>query len=251
MEEPAPIHNEGSRRFTPFVLLIYDLFVIRFSASRVWRCSTKKFLLPLFNENFSERHLEIGAGNGYFPTTALTAIKNSQGGTLRKQHVTFVDLSQNSLTVSKQRVLARHPEADIQCVLADAVKPMPASLQSGSFDSAALYLVLQFVHGSSDDKAQAFRIAKQHLSDEGVLIGAVVLGKVWEKRESGYQISTEKRPSRLTSFALDFYNKRGIFANLEDDPRVFDTVLREEFEEVESRIEGMVFLFSAKRPRRV
>jgi ubiquinone/menaquinone biosynthesis C-methylase UbiE len=250
LAEPAPIHNEGSRRFTPFVLLIYDLFVLRFSTSRIWRCPTKKFLLPLFRENFSERHLEIGAGNGFFPTTALTAIKKSQAGALRKQHVTFVDLSQHSLNVSKQRVLSRHPEADIQCVVADAVKPMPASLQSGPFDSAALYLVLQFVHGSSDDKAQAFRIAKQHLSDEGVLFGAVVLGKVWEKRESGY-VNTEKRPSWLTSFALEFYNKRGIFANLEDDPGVLDAVLRQEFEEVESRIVGMVFLFSAKRPRRV
>jgi hypothetical protein len=88
------------------------------------------------------------------------------------------------------------------------------------------------------------------LSDDGVLFGAVVLGKVWEKRESRY-VKTEKRPSWLTSFALDFYNKRGIFANLEDDPGVLDAVLRQEFEEVESRIVGMVFLFSAKRPRRV
>jgi SAM-dependent methyltransferase len=251
MATPAPIQNEGSRRFTPFVLLIYDLFVLRFSTSRVWRCPTKKFLLPLFTKNFSERHLEIGAGNGFFPTTALTAIKKSKGGALRKQHVTFVDLSQHSLDASKQRVLSRHPEVDIQCVVADAVKPMPASLQSGPFDSAALYLVLQFVHASSDDKAIAFRIAKQHLSDDGVLFGAVVLGKVWEKRESGYQVQTEKRPSWLTSFALDFYDKRGIFANLEDDPRVFDAVLRQEFEEVESQIVGMVFLFSAKRPRRI
>ncbi|KAF7554920.1 hypothetical protein G7Z17_g2569 [Cylindrodendrum hubeiense] len=245
----GPSPNAGSIRFTPFVLLIYDWYVIRISAPRVWNCSTEKFLLPFFRENFSKRHLDIGVGNGYFPITALTDIQKSEG-VQRNQQITLVDLSQHSLDAAKQRILSHHPKVDVRAVLADAVQPMPAALQGELFDSASQYLLLHHMPGPTAHKAQAFRVAKQHLSDDGVLFGATVLGKVWEKAPNGYRVKTEKKMSGLASFALGFYNNRGIFDNYGEDPGVFEDVLREEFKEVETHIVGMVFFFKARGPRR-
>ncbi|KPM42835.1 hypothetical protein AK830_g3748 [Neonectria ditissima] len=243
--KPAP--NAGSIRFTPLVLRIYDWYVIRVSAPWVWRCSTEKYLLPFFKENFSKRHLDIGVGNGYFPITSLSSIQASSGE--RDQHITLVDLSQHSLDSAKQRILSFHPKVDVRAVLADAVKPMPGPLQGEVFDSASQYLLLHHMPGPTAHKAQAFRVAKQHLSDNGVLFGATVLGKVWEKAEKGYKVKADKM-SGLSSFALGFYNKRGIFDNYGEDPGVFEDVLKSEFEEVETHIVGMIFFFKAKRPRR-
>lgn len=248
MAEPEPAPNDGSRRFTPLVLLIYDWLVIRFSNPLVWRCPTQKFLLPFFIENFSKRHLDIGVGNGYFPTTALTAMQKE--GQRDQQQLTLVDLSPHSLEAAKQRILSQHPKVEIRCVLADAAKPMPAALQGERFDSASLYLLLHCMPGPTASKAQAFSVTKDHLSDDGVLYGATVLGKVWEKLDDGFKARVDEKPSWLTSFALGFYNKRGIFDNYEEDPQVLEDVLKKEFEEVETRIVGMMFLFKAKRPRR-
>ncbi|KAH7160508.1 hypothetical protein B0J13DRAFT_541226 [Dactylonectria estremocensis] len=244
---PAP--NAGSIRFTPLVLIIYDWYVIRISAPRIWKCSTKKFLLPFFVENFSKRHLDIGVGNGYFPITALTNIQASEGAQ-RNQHITLVDLSQHSLDSAKKRILSHHPKVDIRTVLADAVKPMPAALAGEKFDSASQYLLLHHMPGPTAHKAQAFRVAKQHLTDDGVLFGATVLSKVWEKTPKGYRVKAETKVSGIASFALGFYNKRGVFDNYGEDPGVFEDVLRQEFEEVETHIVGMVFFFKARRPRK-
>ncbi|KAK1765225.1 hypothetical protein QBC33DRAFT_544943 [Phialemonium atrogriseum] len=254
--ESKPAPNDGSRRFTPSVLFIYDLLVIYFSNPLVWHCPTGKHLLPLFKENFSTRHLDIGVGNGYFPIAALTANKKSNGGKPPAgQHLTLVDLSPHSLDAAKQRILSRHPGAvDIRTVLADAAQPIAAAALGGeegrpSFDSASLYLVLHCMPGPTAQKARAFGVARQHLSAEGVLIGSTVLGKVWERGEDGrYRVKTDK-VGWLTGFALRFYNKRGIMDNYEEDPQVLEDVLKKEFEEVETRIVGMMLLFKAKRPR--
>jgi hypothetical protein len=132
--QPEPLPIDGSRRFTPLVLLIYDWLVIRISDPLVWRCPTQLVLLPFFTDNFSKRHMDIGVGNGYFPT-----------------------------------------------------------------------------------KAQAFGVAKQHLSDEGVLCGVTGLGKAWEKLDDVYRVNAGNKLAWPTSFALGFYSKRRIFDSYEED----------------------------------
>ncbi|KAM5350061.1 hypothetical protein ACJ41O_006566 [Fusarium nematophilum] len=246
MTAPTPAHNAGSIRFTPLVLFIYDLYVIRISAPLIWRCSVQKYLRPLFTENFSKRHVDIGVGNGYFPAKAIKDL----GREPKDQHLTLVDLSLASLTAARQGILSRHPGIDIRSIHADAGAPLPASLENERFDSASLSLIMHHMPGPTLSKSRAISNAKSLLADDGVLIGSTILGKVWEKTEQGYQVKVEQRPGRLATFALGFYNKRGIFDNYEEDPRVFEKVLKEEFEEVETRIVGMIFLFRAVKPRR-
>lgn len=246
MTVATPAHNAGSIRFTPIVLVIYDLYVIRVSAPLIWRCSVQKHLRPLFSENFSKRHVDIGVGNGYFPIKAL----QDQGRNAKDQHLTLVDLSLASLNAAKQGILSRHPEIDIRTVHADAGKPLPATLQNERFGSASLSLIMHHMPGPTLSKAQAIRNAKSILADDGVLVGSTILGKVWEKTDKGYQAKAGQKPNRVATFALGFYNKRGIFDNYGEDPNVFDKVLKEEFEEVESRIVGMIYIFRAAKPRK-
>ncbi|KAF5009991.1 hypothetical protein FDECE_3828 [Fusarium decemcellulare] len=249
VSRPAP--NAGSRRFTPIVLLIYDLLVIRFSNPLVWRCPTQKYLRPLFTDNFSKKHLDIGVGNGYFPTKALADLGRREGRKPKDQQLTLADLSEHSLESAKHRVISQHPEANVQCVLADAAKQLPAELRNDKFDSASLYLVLHCMPGPTASKAEAIRNAKSVLTGNGVLVGSTALGKKWEKTQEGYRVMHDQKLGRLTTFALGFYNKRGIFDNYQEDPNVFDKTLREEFEDVETRVIGMMFLFRASKPRKV
>ncbi|RSL77238.1 hypothetical protein CEP51_009248 [Fusarium floridanum] len=246
MTVATPAHNAGSIRFTPIVLVIYDLYVIRVSAPLIWRCSVQKHLRPLFSKNFSQRHVDIGVGNGYFPIRALKDL----GRKAKDQHLTLVDLSQASLSAAKQGILSRHPEIDIRTIHADAGAPLPASLANEKFGSASLSLIMHHMPGPTLSKSKAIRNAKSILAEDGVLVGSTILGKVWEKTEKGYQVKAGQKPGRVATFALGFYNKRGIFDNYEEDPRVFEQVLKEEFEEVETRIVGMIFIFRAAKPRR-
>jgi ubiquinone/menaquinone biosynthesis C-methylase UbiE len=238
--------NAGSIRFKPLVLFIYDFYVIRFSAPLIWRVSPQNYLRPLFTNNFSKRHLDIGVGNGYFPIKAIEDLKRKP----EEQHLTLVDLSEHALISARQRILSHYPQTDICCVLADAAKPPPASLADKRFDSASLSLVLHHMPGPTLTKAEAIRHAKGLLTDNGVLIGSTVLGKQWEKTEKGCKVKDEKPVGRLASFALGFYNKRGIMDNLQEDPNVLEKVLQEEFEEVETQVVAMMFLWRAAKPRK-
>jgi ubiquinone/menaquinone biosynthesis C-methylase UbiE len=90
--------------------------VLRFSMPVYWGCSTNKDLCPLFSGNFSQRHVDIGVGTGYFLAVAMQDARREP----KDQHVTLVDLSEHSLTAARTRVLSRHPDVDVRCILANA-----------------------------------------------------------------------------------------------------------------------------------
>jgi ubiquinone/menaquinone biosynthesis C-methylase UbiE len=231
--------------FTPFTLSFYELYVIRVSLPLFWGCSEKKHLGPLFSKNFSKRHLDIGVGDGHFPTRAL----KDAGCKPESQHITLADFSENCLAVAKRRILSHYPEVDIRCVLADAGKPFPDSLQNERFDSASLFLIMHHMPGPTHVKTRAITNAKNLLTREGTLTGCTVLGTEWEKADQGYKKLNERPSRRLASFMLGFYNKRGMFDNWQEDPNVIEKVLQNEFEEVETQVVSMMFIFRARKPR--
>lgn len=231
--------------YTPFTLSLYGLYVIRISLPLIWGCSAKKHLGPLFSKNFSKRHLDIGVGDGYFPTRAL----KEAGRKPECQHLTLVDLSEHSLAATKRRILSRYPEVDIRCILADAVKPFPDTLQNERFDSASLFLVMHHMPTPTHLKTPAITNAKNLLTREGTLTGCTVLGTDWEKTDQGYKMLNERPSSRFVSFMLRFYNKRGMLDNLQEDPNVIERALQNEFEEVETEVVSMMFVFRARKPR--
>ncbi|KAF5630118.1 methyltransferase [Fusarium sp. NRRL 52700] len=235
----------GPSGYTPFSLSIYDAYVLRFSMPVYWGCSTKKDLLPLFSDNFSKRHVDIGVGTGYFLVEAIQDARRDPGD----QHVTLVDLSEHSLATARERVQSRHPEVDIRCILANAGDPLPGSLRDEKFDSASLFLILHCMSGPTTSKAKAIANAKSLLTSQGVLVGCTVLGKQWEKTDGGYVIKNEKPRGMLAGLALRLYNERGIFDNWQDDPNVLGEALKAEFDEVETSVVDLMFLFRASKPR--
>src|SRR5215471_7704675 len=55
----------GAAVYTPSTLALYDLVVLGFSNSLVWKCSSR-LILDFYNEHISGKHLDIGVGTGYF-----------------------------------------------------------------------------------------------------------------------------------------------------------------------------------------
>jgi ubiquinone/menaquinone biosynthesis C-methylase UbiE len=200
----------------------------------------------LFSSNFSKKHIDIGVGTGYYPTKALSDTKRQP----EDQHLILVDLSQNSLKRASQRVASKYPAVEIRCVNANATQPLPDPLQSGQFDSASLFCILHQIPGPASSKGVVIRNAKELLSDNGVLLGCTILGKQWEKQDHGYQVKSERPSGLLARYLLGVYNNKGWFNNWEDDPNVMDRVLRTEFEEVETKVVGVMFVFRAAKPRR-
>ncbi|KAG5769798.1 hypothetical protein H9Q69_005902 [Fusarium xylarioides] len=236
----------GPSGYTPFYLSIHDTYVLRFSMPVYWGCSTKKDLRLLFSGNFSQRHVDIGVGTGYFLAAAMQDAHREP----KDQHVTLVDFSEHSLTAARTRVLSRHPDVDVRCILANASEPLPKSLQNEEFDSASLFLILHCMPGPTASKAKAIANAKNLLASHGVLAGCTILGKQWEKSDGGYVVKNEKPRGIMAGAVLRLYNKRGIFDNWHDDPNILTRVLEDEFEHVETRVVSMMFIFTAAKPRR-
>lgn len=252
-QDPPPVPNAGSTVYTPVMLAIYDFIVIHMSTWLVWRCPAQTKLLPSFAQNMSSRHLDIGVGTGYFPKKAIAKKGRKEAASQQQQHLTLVDLNPNALAMAKTRILAQHPTADLRTVLADAVQPLPSSLRdndAGPFDSASLSLLLHCIPGGTEHKAQAIRVVKEVLSDDGVLFGSTVLGKQWDKVNGDFRPRQAQPWRPLTSWVLAKYNELGWFDNYADDPQVLDDVLRQHYRDVETEVVGMVFLFRAQRPIR-
>jgi hypothetical protein len=87
------------------------------------------------------------------------------------------------------------------------------------------------------DRLRGISTYKELLADDGVLIGCTVLG---EKHSLTW----------LTTLHLRLYNWLRVFFNSADTKDRIEDVLREEFEQVECRVVGMVLLFKAEKPRR-
>lgn len=105
-----------------------------------------------------------------------------------------------------------------------------------NFDSISLVYLLHCLAGPVSDKADIFRHLKEHLEDGGTLFGATVLGKGVRHNWAG-------------RWLMRIYNRKGIFGNLDDGAEVFLEVLKECFDDVEARVEGVVLVFAARGAR--
>src|SRR5262244_13795 len=100
--------RKGAAAYTPLTLALYDLAVLRFSNSFVWRCPTH-VLLDFYHQHISDKHLDIGVGTGYFldkcrfPSTA--------------PRIALLDLNPNSLAKSAKRLRRYNPSCYMGNVL--------------------------------------------------------------------------------------------------------------------------------------
>ena len=215
-EDPA---YRGQAGYTPFLLAIYDPFVLGFMARAVWRCPTPP-VVDLYRHHLGHRHLDVGPGTGYFldKATLPPGVK-----------VTLLDPNPDVLAHASRRLAP----LNVTAVEGDVLKPLPVS---GPFDSAALNYVLHCLPGPQPHKAAAIRNVAAVLAPDGVLFGGTVLG-------------SSEQHTRLARTILWAFNRHGDFDNLTDTQEGLHEILEESFETVEIDVVGSVAHFTATRPR--
>lgn len=208
----------GAAIYSPFILSLYDLWVLKISNSFAWRCPTKSIQLPFFKQFIGKRHLDIGPGSGYYL---------EHGNIPEETAVTLLDLNTNSLNAAKQR-LGRPSTVTIE---ADVTQTLPLE---GVYDSISLFFLLHCLPGPLEEKMKLFTSLKPHLAQKGVLYGSTILGKGVQHKWFGTRL-------------MNFYNSKGIFGNRDDGEYEIRQALCKEYENVETRVIGCVLLFSASR----
>jgi ubiquinone/menaquinone biosynthesis C-methylase UbiE len=219
---PAPHTEDGAAVYSPRVLKIYDRWVLGFSNSHAWKCPTDTVLLPFFRQHLSANHLDVGVGSGYY-----LANSTSQPG----QQVTLLDLNDNSLKAAASRIAHLRPTL----VNDDVLQPRGA-LGDRKFDSISLFYLLHCLPGQMTNKGPAvFQLLRRHLSAEGTLYGATILGD-----QSGHNWIGRR--------LMKLYNRKGIFGNRQDTLAGLESALREHFAKVTVWQHGHVALFRAEIP---
>jgi SAM-dependent methyltransferase len=218
MDRDDPAYK-GQSGYGPFLLAIYDPWVLGFMAPVVWHCPTPPGV-ERYRRNVGRRHLDVGPGTGYFLDKA---------GLPAGTEITLLDPNRHVLERTSRRLAALHPST----VEADVLKPLPVH---GPFDSAALNFVLHCLPGPQSRKAAAIRNIAAVLAPEGVLFGGTVLGSAEEH-------------TRSARAALWVFNKEGGFDNLGDTAEGLRSMLEASFGSVEIDVVGSAALFTAKGPR--
>lgn len=217
MDRDDPAYR-GQAEYRPWLLAIYDPFVLGFMARKVWRCPTPP-ALDRYRRHLGNRHLDVGPGTGYFLDKA---------GLSPETEITILDPNPNVLAHVSRRLTAMN----LTTVEADVLKPLPVD---GPFDSAALNYVIHCLPGPQPQKAVAIRNVAAVLVPDGVLFGGTVLG------------SSEQhtRAARATLWA---FNRHGSFDNLWDTEAGLHESLDESFQTVEIDVVGSIAFFAATRP---
>lgn len=204
--------------YSRLVLSVYDLYVVRFSNTFVWKCPSRS-ILDFYNQQVSSRHLDVGVGTGYFldkcrfPTDAPT--------------VALLDLNPNSLQVTARRLRRYNPTTHVGNVME------PVEMETARFASIGLNYLLHCLPGDMASKSAVFDHLKPLLADGGRIFGTTILGQ-------GVQHNFLARRLMRT------YNDRGIFGNLSDNAIDLAEALRQRFRSSSVRVVGCVAFFTGQ-----
>jgi ubiquinone/menaquinone biosynthesis C-methylase UbiE len=201
------------------ILSLYDLGVLGFSNSFVWRCPTR-LILRLYDRHVSARHLEVGVGTGYFLDRCAFPVDDPA--------LTLLDVNPNSLTMAAQRLQRYQPST----VLADVTAAAPPVAEP--IKSIGMNYLLHCLPGTMADKGVAFAHLTQVLAPSGVLFGTTILGQ-------GVPHNVLAR--RL----LRLYNRRGIFGNATDSLDGLTNLLRAHCRSASVQVVGSVAFFVRAR----
>lgn len=216
---------DGAAVYSPAMLAVYDLYVLRLSNALAWRCSRER-LLAHYDAHVSRRHLDIGPGSGWY-------LRHARFPTDRPE-VTLMDLNPTPMRTATRRLAERGitPRSHVGSIL----QPIAPSL--GRFDSVAASFVFHCVPGTWSEKGRAFEHIAAALDDGGVFFGSTILNV--------------GVPRNVAARALTrLYNRRlHVFHNESDDLPGLRAAIERAFDDVTVDVVGMVAIFSARRPRR-
>lgn len=216
--------DAGAAVYSPWVLNIYDFWVLGLSNSYAWKCPTDAVLLPFYMQNMSADHLDVGVGSGYYLARS-TAMPG--------QVVTLLDLNDHSLQAAAERVSHLKPAR----VREDVLHPT-GQLGDRRFGSISLFYLLHCLPGNMARKAFAvFDYLRMHLAPGGTLYGATILGETAGHNWMGQRL-------------INVYNSKGIFDNRDDSVLGLELALRHHFARVHVWQQGKVALFRAQLPIR-
>ncbi len=212
----------GQQIYNPFVLKLYDFWVLNISNSYIWKCPSK-YLLESFDRNMSQYHLDVGVGTGYF-------IERSNS-TRQLRRLGLFDLNANSLRVAHTRI-SRVTDFDPVCFQGDVLGNQP--LNTMSFDSLSLNYLFHCLPGSIEQKlVSVVEHLKPSLSPQAKIFGATILGK-------------DVKLGGVAKHLMELYNKKKIFCNYEDSERGLSDALHRYCVDVEIELKGCVALFSGR-----
>jgi hypothetical protein len=174
--------SKGAAVYTPAALAFYDWFVLGFSNSLVWRCSSQ-VILDFYNQHVSDRHLDVGVGTGYFLDRCRFPSSTPK--------IALFDLNPNSLAKTAKRLGRYAPSSHLGNVL------QPIEIGRSGFDSVGLNYLLHCLPGTLVSKGIVFQHVKPLLNAGGVVFGATILGQ-------------EVRHSFLSAKLMKTYNAKGI-----------------------------------------
>jgi SAM-dependent methyltransferase len=210
--------HAGHTVYSPLTLALYDSVVLGISNPLVWRCPTSN-ILALYNRCVTDNHLDVGVGTGWyldhcrFPGSA--------------PRLGLLDLNAYSLAAAARRVARYRPEQ----YRADVLKPL--ALSAAPFRSIAMTYLLHCLPGTLPEKAAALDHLRPLLAPDGVLFGATLLSVGVERNRAARALAR-------------FYNRKGVFSNVDDSLAALGSVLHERFRSVEIDVVGCAALFVAK-----
>ncbi|GHB31240.1 methyltransferase [Pseudovibrio japonicus] len=207
----------GAEIYSEKTLRLYDLLVLKFSSTFLWRCPTAK-ALSFFNCNVSGNHLEVGPGSGYFL---------EHGRFPQDSRLVLMDLNEDCLAYAK----ARSAVANVSCTQADVMEPIEWS--GDKFDSINLGYVLHCLPGTMKQKYLPFENLKPLLNEGGTLFGSTILGE-------------GQKPNWAARKLMGVYNNKGVFSNAHDNVEDLRANLEAYFRDVSIEVVGLVALFKAR-----
>lgn len=207
----------GQAVYSRLVLAIYDLYVLGLSNHLIWKCPTRR-ILDNFNQHISGNHLDVGVGTGYLLDKCHFPVANPD--------VSLLDLNQNSLDVTAQRIARYQPQSYRHNIF----EPLP--LEAKHFDSISINYLLHCLPGNLESKAVVFDNLLAVLNPGGVIFGSTLL-------------QGDTRRSWVAKRLMAIYNRKGIFSTREDNAVALEKILSEKFSSYSLEIVGCAAIFSA------
>jgi ubiquinone/menaquinone biosynthesis C-methylase UbiE len=220
MESPAITQDavrRGAAVYSRPVLAIYDIFVLGFTNTFVWKCPSPK-ILDFYNQNVSDKHLDIGVGSGYFLDHCTFPSSSPQ--------IALMDLNENSLHKTSKRLRRHGPKSYLRNVLE------PIEIGDSGFESVGLNFLLHCLPGNMTSKCVVFENLRPLLRDGGVVFGTTILG-------------IDVHRNWLAHLYMRIFNSNGVFCNYEDRRLDLEDGLSKTFGRYEVTTRGCIAFFRA------
>jgi 2-polyprenyl-3-methyl-5-hydroxy-6-metoxy-1,4-benzoquinol methylase len=208
----------GQAVYSKRTLAVYDFVVLGISNRFIWKCPTRR-LEGHYNQHVTANHLDVGVGTAYFLDRCKFPSPTPR--------IALMDLNPNTLDFASKRIARYRPHTYRRNVLE------PISIDGERFDSIGINYLLHCIPGSIELKAIAIDHLKALLNPNGVLFGSTLL-------QGGVARSW------LAKRLMAVYNKKGIFANEQDDLDGLTSALKQRLRDVSVEVIGCAAIFSGR-----